>query len=83
MTDILPTFSTMPGKPMEIHKWLLTEGRLDVLRGRLTLSELVGQTVTLEQAKHGEMRGTCPESDHPDDQKSFFVSDRQGIYHCF
>ena len=83
MTDPLPSFADMPDDPRELDRWLLSQGRLDLLRDRLTLSKIVGPTVALEQAEHAEMRGTCPESDHDDDQKAFFVNDRKGFFHCF
>lgn len=83
MTDPLPSFEDMPADPREIHKWLLALGRLDILRSRLTLSEMVGRTVPLEPFEHDEMRGACPAEDHDDDQKAFFVKDSQGIFHCF
>lgn len=78
-----PSFIAMPDNPAELHKWLLSEGRLDLLRDRLILSDIVGQVVELEDADHGEKRGTCPEPDHDDDQKAFFINDRQGFYHCY
>lgn len=82
MSD-LPSFADMPGTAREIHAWLLSDSRLDVLRDRLTLSEMVGRTVALEQAPHGEMHGPCPAHDHDDDQKAFYVNDRKGFFHCF
>ena len=78
-----PSFDGMPGEPQDIHRWLLLEGRLDLLRERLVLSDIVAGTVDLEPAEHGEMRGPCPAPDHDDNQKAFFVSDRQGFFHCF
>jgi DNA primase len=29
------------------------------------------------------MRGTCPDPDHDDGQRAFFVNDRRGVFHCF
>lgn len=83
MTQPHPLFAGMPDDARELDRWLLTERRLDILRDGLTLSEIVGRTVQLKQADHGEMRGPCPAVDHDDDQKAFFVSDRQGFFHCF
>ena len=83
MTAAQPSFTGMPDEARTLDRWLLSEGRLDILRGRLVLSGIVGNTVALEAADHGEMRGACPASDHDDDQKAFFVNDRQGIFHCF
>ncbi len=77
------SFVGMPGTARELDRWLLADGRLDLLRDRLSLSGLVGRTVALEQAPHAEMRGPCPADDHDDDAKSFYVNDRQGVFHCF
>lgn len=82
-TASTPSFDGMPDDPQTLHSWLLSQGRLDILREHLTLSDIVGGKVHLEKAKHGEKRGSCPEPDHDDDQKAFFVSDRQGFYHCY
>jgi DNA primase len=83
MPDPAPSFDGMPDDPDAIERWLFSDRRLDILRGRLALSEIVGRTVSLEQAEHEEMRGACPHPEHDDDQKAFFVSDRQGFFHCF
>jgi DNA primase len=79
----MPSFDDMPDDPTTLHRWLLSGGRLDLLRSRLRLSEIVGDTVPLEQAEHGEFRAPCPDPEHEDDQKAFFVNDQKGFYHCF
>lgn len=53
---------------------------LEELRGRLTLSSIVGRRVKL--AKKGrEFSGLCPF--HNEKSPSFFVNDDKAFYHCF
>lgn len=83
MTTCTPSFEDMPTESRALDKWLLSEGRLDLLRDRLSLSSIIRETVPLDQAEHGEMRGPCPEPDHDDGQRAFFVNDRTSVFHCF
>ena len=53
---------------------------LDELRGRLTLSDLVGRRVALKRAGR-EFTGLCPF--HNEKTPSFTVNDRKGFFHCF
>jgi DNA primase len=53
---------------------------LDELRGRLTLSDLVGRRVALKRAGR-EFSGLCPF--HNEKTPSFTVNDRKGFFHCF
>ena len=53
---------------------------LDELRGRLTLSEIVGRRVALKR-KGPEASGLCPF--HNEKTASFTVNDRKGFFHCF
>ena len=53
---------------------------LDELRGRTTLSTLVGRTVKLARAGR-EWRSCCPF--HHEKTPSFYVNDDKGFYHCF
>jgi DNA primase len=83
MSGIPPSFDGMPDEPEALWRWLPGEGRLDFLRSRIRLSELVMRKVPLETAEHGEMRAACPHPEHEDDQKAFFVNDEKGVFHCF
>ncbi len=53
---------------------------LDELRGRTTLSALVGRTVKLTRAGR-EWKACCPF--HHEKSASFYVNDDKGFYHCF
>ena len=53
---------------------------LDELRGRVTLSTLVGRTVPMKRAGN-EWRGCCPF--HEEKTPSFYVNDAKAFYHCF
>lgn len=53
---------------------------LDELRGRTTLSALIGKSVKLTR-KGGEFQACCPF--HNEKTASFTVSDVKGFYHCF
>ena len=83
MTQDASAFDDMPTDARALDRWLLSDGRLDLLRSRLVLSDIIGCTVDLQAADHGEKRGPCPAADHEDQDMSFFVSDRQGVFHCF
>ena len=53
---------------------------LDELRGRTTLSTLIGRTVKLTRAGR-EWKACCPF--HHEKSPSFYVNDDKGFYHCF
>ncbi|WP_374763381.1 DNA primase [Yunchengibacter salinarum] len=53
---------------------------LDDLKGRLTLSEIIGRRVSLKRAGR-EYSGLCPF--HSEKSPSFTVNDQKGFYHCF
>lgn len=53
---------------------------LDELRSRLTLSEIVGQSVKLTRAGR-EFKACCPF--HTEKSPSFYVNDEKQFYHCF
>ncbi len=53
---------------------------LDEIRNRLTLSEIIGQRVTLKRAGR-EHKGCCPF--HNEKTPSFTVNDDKQFYHCF
>ena len=48
---------------------------------RISLADLVGQTITLIQASKDQWKGLCPF--HAEKTPSFFVNDTKGFYHCF
>ncbi len=54
--------------------------RLAEIRGRLSVSEVVGTRVKLHR-QGGEMAGLCPF--HQERTASFTVNDDKGFYHCF
>ncbi len=53
---------------------------LDQLRGRLTLSALIGRSVKVEKAGR-EYKACCPF--HSENTPSFTINDQKGFYHCF
>jgi DNA primase len=53
---------------------------LDEIKGRITLSEVVGKSVILRKKGH-EHHGLCPF--HQEKTPSFTVSNVKGFYHCF
>ncbi|MFZ5703973.1 MAG: DNA primase [Pseudomonadota bacterium] len=53
---------------------------LDELRGRVTLSTLIGRSVKLIKAGR-EYKACCPF--HDEKSPSFYVNDDKGFYHCF
>jgi len=53
---------------------------LDELRGRITLSTLIGRSVKLVKAGR-EYKACCPF--HDEKSPSFYVNDDKGFYHCF
>ena len=63
----------------------LPPGFLDELRGRVTLSSIVGRAVTWDMRKSNMARGDwwapCPF--HQEKSPSFHVDDRKGFYYCF
>ncbi|MEM9044879.1 MAG: DNA primase [Pseudomonadota bacterium] len=63
----------------------LPPGFLDDLRGRLTLSDVIGRKVTWDQRKSqpgkGDFWAPCPF--HQEKTASFHVDDRKGFYYCF
>src|SRR5262245_15068696 len=56
-------------------------GFLDELRARLSLSDIVGRTVTLKRRSGAEFAGLCPF--HNEKTPSFTVNDKKGFYYCF
>ena len=63
----------------------LPPGFLDELRGRTSLSQVVGRKVMWDQRKSnqgkGDMWAPCPF--HHEKTASFHVDDRKGFYYCF
>ncbi|MBJ3761822.1 DNA primase [Maribius pontilimi] len=63
----------------------LPPGFLDELRGRLSLSQVVGRKVMWDSRKSnqgkGDMWAPCPF--HQEKTASFHVDDRKGFYYCF
>jgi DNA primase len=63
----------------------LPPGFLDELRTRVTLSSVVGKTVTWDMRKSnlakGDFWAPCPF--HQEKSASFHVDDRKGFYYCF
>ncbi|MGV6847703.1 MAG: DNA primase [Marinibacterium sp.] len=63
----------------------LPPGFLDELRGRLSLSQVVGRKVTWDMRKSNQGKGDfwapCPF--HQEKTASFHVDDRKGYYYCF
>lgn len=63
----------------------LPAGFLDELRARVSLSALVGRSVTWDRGRSNASRGDwwapCPF--HHEKTPSFHVDDRKGFYHCF
>ncbi|MEM8579240.1 MAG: DNA primase [Pseudomonadota bacterium] len=63
----------------------LPPGFLDELRGRLSLTDVVGRKVMWDQRKSnqgkGDMWAPCPF--HHEKTASFHVDDRKGFYYCF
>ncbi len=63
----------------------LPPGFLDELRGRASLSQVVGRKVIWDQRKSnqgkGDMWAPCPF--HQEKTASFHVDDRKGFYYCF
>ncbi len=53
---------------------------LDQLRGRLTLSSIIGRSVRVEKAGR-EFKACCPF--HNENTPSFTINDVKGFYHCF
>lgn len=53
---------------------------MDDLRGRITLSDIIGKRVKLVK-KGNRLNGLCPF--HREKTPSFYVNDADGFYHCF
>jgi DNA primase len=53
---------------------------IDELRGRLTLSDIIGRKVKLTRAGR-EFKACCPF--HGEKSPSFYVNDAKGFFHCF
>ena len=53
---------------------------LDAIRGRITLSGLIGRSLKLDKAGR-EFKACCPF--HGEKSPSFTVNDAKGFYHCF
>jgi DNA primase len=58
----------------------LTPQWLDELRGRTTLSALIGRTIKVTKAGR-EYKACCPF--HNEKTPSFTINDEKGFYHCF
>lgn len=54
---------------------------LENLRRRISISEIVGESVNLKPKGRGEFTGLCPF--HSEKTPSFTVSEAKGFYHCF
>ena len=54
---------------------------MELVRGSITLSDVVKQHVDLEDKGDGQWMGCCPF--HDDNSPSMSVSDEKGVYHCF
>lgn len=48
---------------------------------RINLTDIVGETVTLEQVSKDQWKGLCPL--HSEKTPSFFVNETKGFFHCF
>ncbi|MDB5478516.1 MAG: primase [Alphaproteobacteria bacterium] len=59
---------------------MLDKRFIDELRGRLTLSDIIGRTVKLTRAGR-EFRANCPF--HGEKTPSFYVNNDKGFFHCF
>ena len=59
---------------------MLDKRFIDELRGRLTLSEIIGRRVKLTRAGR-EFKACCPF--HGEKTPSFYVNDEKGFFHCF
>jgi DNA primase len=59
---------------------LLDKRFIDELRGRLTLSEVIGRRVKLTRNGR-EFKACCPF--HGEKTPSFYVNDAKGFFHCF
>lgn len=53
---------------------------VEVLRARISIAALIGETVDLARAGD-ELRGQC--TAHRDREKGLYVHEAKGIYHCF
>src|ERR1700752_4387868 len=54
---------------------------LEELRGRVSISDVVGRRVRLTRKGRGEATGLCPF--HNEKTPSFTVSEDKGFFHCF
>ena len=59
---------------------LSTHPIVKALRARISIADLVGETVDLVRTGN-ELRGEC--TAHPDRERGLFVQDTKGIYRCF
>lgn len=48
---------------------------------KISLVDLIGQTISLSQSSKGQWKGLCPF--HNEKTPSFFVNEEKGYYHCF
>lgn len=73
------------GVPAYKHLMRFSDGFLDEIRQRLTISEVVGEYVTWDKRKSqpgkGDYWACCPF--HGEKTPSFHADDKRGIYHCF
>src|SRR5574339_789147 len=54
---------------------------LEELRGRVSITDIVGRRVRLTRKGRGEATGLCPF--HNEKTPSFTVSEDKGFFHCF
>ena len=54
---------------------------LEELRGRVSITDIVGRRVRLIRKGRGEATGLCPF--HNEKTPSFTVSEDKGFFHCF
>lgn len=59
---------------------MLDKRFIDELRGRLTLSEIIGRKIKLTRAGR-EFKACCPF--HGEKTPSFYINDAKGFFHCF
>ena len=59
----------------------IRDSDIELVRERVSLAELIGETVQLKSAGSGRVKGLCPF--HDEKSPSFNVNDAAGFYHCF
>ncbi len=53
----------------------------ELVRERLDIADIIGETVVLKPAGNGRLKGLCPF--HPEKTPSFHVHRERGFYYCF